>query len=192
MIEFLKNKFKERPIVFLAWTGVVFLAIITYYRVSSIPSVQVQYNELLKEKQLVEYNVLNGAGIDEDLEKIRSLTKMVSTHFMDPAEKASNFHYFFSLEELTGVKISNPRLGSIQAFGRSKNKVKDPNEPNLAVTEYTLSVEGTFQQLLKLIYELETGPLLARITKCIIDVGKNVTPGALSGVLEVSFLGKPD
>ena len=175
---------KKQPIGFAC--GVICLACIAllYFRGSKIEERQAEYEAKSAEASMIVTNVLNSAKLPEQVAEIQALSKELDSRLIRGGQLAVNQQYFYKLEAETEVKMSDMRQNPLSRGAKA---------PTLySAIPFTLSVQGSFSQLLVFLQRLETGPHFCRFTS--VSFVKSAAAADFSSMtlsLNLELLGTP-
>lgn len=107
-------------------------------------------------QQILE-NMSNGTGLAEQYEALTATTKELESRLVRSSERARNQQYFYRIESDTGVKEVNLQPSQTILSGQ-----KGPKTLYTGVG-YTISVKGSFRQILEFMDRLESGQHFFRL-----------------------------
>lgn len=136
----------------------------------------------------IQQNLAAGADLDRHLEILREQVEEINARLMERREVAVNYDYFYRMEEASGVRIQNieQRAGSVGAAAAV------PSVDLFDVIGYSLSVQGTFANIVGFIRSLESGRHFIRIQSVNLGSAAQTGTGAgrLNAQIELNVLGR--
>lgn len=157
-----------------------------YLDLQDTPQLKIDYDNLLKQRSVSDFNVNNSFEIEKNISEIKALDAEIRSRMLKPTDRTENFRYLFALEADTGVKIENPR--QVQEVPFPDENAKDSE---VVITHFKIDATGSYSQILKFIYQLQVGKFLGRITDLTISNSKLIDPSILNVSLEIAFFGFP-
>lgn len=168
---------------------IVFVCFFAFYlRMNLLTDLDIENGAVQSQVDQVEKNVQDGRTLSADLEKMKAAMATFDTRVIRPAELADNLKYFYELEAATQTSIADLRQ-SIPA------PVKGAPKAILSPVEYSVIVNGRFDQVISYISELERGRHFYRLKGVSIQRGRD-EPGKVGGTplvmsLNLELLGWP-
>ena len=148
---------------------------------SEIEQIDIRISTMLR-------NLTNSAGLEEDIEVVKSQISELDERMFQSQELATNYNYFFNIETSTNVSLSELKQVEIvkEDVNREKHKM-----PNLIVDAYVkirydMRANGTYQDLVHFMRTLEGGPSFYKLEKFRLSKSSAVGDELLS--MDVSFL----
>lgn len=137
---------------------VVILACVgfAYYRGDVIALSQTEYEAKSAEANQMASNVKGAPGLAEQVTEIQGLAKELESRLVRVNQLAVNLQYFYKLEADHGVKLLDVRQLVQPARRGPKTTIYDR-------VPFSLTVQGSYPQLVKFLAELENGRHLCRI-----------------------------
>ena len=128
-------------------------------------------------------NVRNSANLAEQVTEIQALSKELESRLMRSGQLAVNLQYFYKLEAENEVKLVDVR----QAGMNRSNKMQYVTVP------FSLTVSGTFTQLVNFLNRLQAGRHFCRVNSATFNKsgGASDTGGEMSLSLNLEVLGQP-
>ncbi len=154
-------KLKQYPI---AVGGVVFILVFGaafFMRKSKAPELEGERVKLEKKWQDIVDNTREATDIATHMEKISEYSAETQSRLMVRESKALNQQYFYGLEEETGLSLTLLAQSDAPPPPRPP-----PGKPNLTLyspVDFSVSVTGTFSEVLDFLYRLENGRYFTRI-----------------------------
>jgi hypothetical protein len=167
--------------------GVLSLGLIgaLYFRTGEIPEAETRLAEKTAEAERYTLNIKNGAQLKEQLERLTAANKAIETHIVRASQLGANAQYFYNLESETGVKlVADPRQ-------TTPATVAKPAKGSFVPVGFTVSVEGTFNQVLEFVRRLESGAHYSRVMTATCSVVSSKRNSPLTLALSLELLGQP-
>ena len=190
------NKLKAYPFAVGTFVLAIVCGLVVYFRSDELPKLEAELSKLDKEYNVIKFNELNAANIENDLEIATKLDEEIRSRLMDKDQKTQNVSYFYNLEEATGVVMNDPvQVGGERVIGggakRGKKGKKDDEALKLfSEIEFRVEIEGSFTQVMTFLYELRTGKYFSRIKTFNIMLAESLKEGRLKANFSVMMLGK--
>ena len=133
-------------------------------------------------------NITNSAGLEEDIEVVKSQILELEERMFQSQELATNYNYFFNIEKSTNVSLSDLKQVEIVTGDANQKKHKMPNPIADAYVKirYDMRVNGTFRDLVNFMRTLEGGPSFYQLEK--FRLSKSSAGGSELLSMDVSFL----
>ncbi|MGJ3241591.1 MAG: hypothetical protein ACFE0O_01335 [Opitutales bacterium] len=181
-------KIKQYPIAVGGGFLVLVMGVLLYLRGGMVPDLDRRYDELKAEIAVISANRDNAAGLESDVEAINDLLDAVTSELMVRDQRAINVNFFYELEEDLPVRlISVNQLDPAPTGGRGP---KLPTElDNFEVITFKVVTEGTFENVLRFLYQIRTGAKLLKV-RDVITLPSEAGPNQLSAELTIQALGK--
>jgi len=180
---------KKRPLVI--GCGALSLALLagSYLRSDRMSDLAGQLKTNEEEGNKILDNIRNGAGLAEQYEALTATTKDLESRLVRSSERARNQQYFYRIESDTGVKEIN-----LQPAQAGQVPQKGPKTLYTGVG-YTISVKGTFRQILDFLDHLETGQHFCRLVSATVaregQRGAAEATNAITLTLNLELMGLP-
>ena len=148
---------------------------------SEIEQIDIRISTMLR-------NITNSAGLEEDIEVVKSQILELEERMFQSQELATNYNYFFNIEASTNVSLSDLKQVEIVTEDANQKKRKMPNPIMDAYVKirYHMKATGTYQDLVNFIRNLEGGPSFYRLEK--FRLSKSSAGGDELLSMDVSFL----
>jgi hypothetical protein len=144
---------KKHPIS-LACAGISLACVLLlYFRSDKIAEYQKLNEQKTAEASVTIANVRNSEKLAEQTAALQAVNKELDSRVMRAGQLAGNLQYFYRMEADTGAKLLDVRQGSVRAGARTTTYTGVP---------YTVSVQGTFPQVLSFIGRLQNGNYFCR------------------------------
>lgn len=160
----LAEKIKEyRVLVFGLVTSIVLVGVY-FVRTGPASDLQMQFDALTDEVNLLQKNSYNGNELPSNLEKVKQYTDLMSDRFI--SQNLADIHdVFYTLERESGV--------SLEGFQRpemiSESITPTGSEVAYQPLSMAVTISGTFKNVLKFLHSLENSPLLYRYSALMIS-----------------------
>jgi hypothetical protein len=164
------------------------LAAILFFRSPLVAQLQEEVNDKQSEWDRIERNIRNSRELQAHVSLIEAHRNNLDGRLMSREEVAINYNYFYRLEELSGVSIvslsQNPPFA-----GQAPANV--PRLEDFDVIGYTISVEGSYQNVIKFMRLIDTGKHLTRMeTLNLSRAGREGGGQTVSASIQLFALGK--
>lgn len=148
---------------------------------SEIEQVNVRISSMLK-------NIKNSKGMEEDIEAIEEKVEKLNARMFQSQELATNYNYFFNLEDETGIKVSDLKQVGIaeEEVDPRKKKMPKPIIDSYEKIRYHLKASGEFGEIVNFLRKLEGGPSFYRLEKFRLAKSETSKTEILS--LDIAFL----
>ena len=125
---------------------------------SEIEQVNIRISSMLK-------NIKNSKGMEEDIEAIEEKVEKLNARMFQSQELATNYNYFFKLEDETGIKVSDLKQVGIaeEELDPRKKKMPKPIIDSYEKIRYHLKASGEFGEIVNFLRKLEGGPSFYRL-----------------------------
>lgn len=178
---------KKQPVGFACGALCLVCAGLLYFRSGKLDESQKEYDAKSAESARILTNVSNSKNLPEHLAEIQAQAKELDSRLVRAGQLAVNLQFFYKLEAETEVKLLDVR---------QDNSPKGTKTLFVGVP-YSLSVQGSYKQLLTFLHRLEDGSRLCHFNN--IGVNKSggsadatAGPGAIMTMsLNIELLGLP-
>ncbi len=125
---------------------------------SEIEQVNIRISSMLK-------NIKNSKGMEEDIEAIEEKVEKLNARMFQSQELATNYNYFFNLEDEIGIKVSDLKQVGIaeEELDPRKKKMPKPIIDSYEKIRYQLKASGEFGEIVNFLRKLEGGPSFYRL-----------------------------
>jgi len=152
---------KKQPIGFACGAVCLVCAGLLYFRSGEIGESQKDYDAKSAESARILANVSNSKNLPEQLAEIQTLAKELDSRLIRAGQLAVNLQFFYKLEAETGVKLIDVR---------QNNPVKGAKTLFTGIP-FSLSVQGSYTQLLAFLHRLEDGSRFCHFTNISLNAG---------------------
>ena len=135
----------------------------------------------------METNIRQGDDLEEHLRQLREQNTLIDERLMERGEVASNYNYFYQIEEAVGVRVE-----AIQQRGQAAGvAAARPSVDLYDLIGYSMTVRGSFSDLITFIQELEGGRYFIRLESINLSRAQGGSEGSeLSAQIELNVLGR--
>jgi Tfp pilus assembly protein PilO len=157
------NVCKRRPLLMVCVVVCVILGAALYLRSGRVTEIEATLEDRSKLLRKLEANVKNAAQLEEQTEALREVNKRIREAALQEGELALNQQLFLRLEAETGVKLVDLRPQPVPPPAKNAKNAKSPSSGEFMPMRFSLSVTGTYQNLIAFMKRLESGESLAKI-----------------------------
>lgn len=127
---------------------------------SEIEQVNIRISSMLK-------NIKNSTGLEADIESIEGKIEELNARMFQAQELATNYNYFFNLEDETGIKVSDLKQVGIaeDAVDPKMKRMPKPVVNSYEKIRYHLKATGEYAEIVNFLRKLEGGPSFYRLEK---------------------------
>ena len=163
----------------------VILGVMIYLRSENAGENQSLLQQTTAEGEKILATVKNGASLNEQLHALTAAAHELDQHCLHAGELAKNLQYFYRLEAETGVKLTDIHQGGIAPQPKTGPKRLFTPIP------YTLTVQGSYRQVIDLLGHLETGTHFFRFNSFVCSRAAEAQTDTLALNLSFELLGLP-
>jgi len=182
------DKLRDYPIAVVGALVFIVCVAVVFVRRDVVPELSVQETELIARLRTINDNVIDSKDLEQDAESLLSYVASIDERLFNRNERSINTAFFYSYEDKLDIIISNVS----QLTDEDPALIKDgPNELSLhSGIVYEIRVDGTFQEILEFMYEIQQADALMRIANFEVYASTAVgaAPGTLSAKLHVVVL----
>jgi hypothetical protein len=182
------DKLRDYPIAVVGALVFIVCVAVVFVRGDVVPELSVQETELIARLRTINDNVIDSKDLEQDAESLLSYVASIDERLFNRNERSINTAFFYSYEDKLDIIISNVS----QLTDEDPALIKDgPNELSLhSGIVYEIRVDGTFQEILEFMYEIQQADALMRIANFEVYASTAVgaAPGTLSAKLHVVVL----
>ena len=124
------------------------MLVLTFTRSGSLDTLETELMERQDQSNRLKNNLRYSAGLDEQLAALQQAVAVVESKTINPGALATNLQFFYRLEQELGVTMVDLRQGVVLESNEQREYLTVP---------YTVSVEGTYLQILDFLQHLEEG-----------------------------------
>ena len=144
--------------------------------------------ELNAKLDKIRLNIKHSENIEQDTRELKRFVNLIEERLFVGEERSTNINFFYSFEDKLDIVISEV---SQVTGNNSKFSKGGPNELTLyAVVDYSITLRGTFKEILRFLYEIDRIDSIVRVTDFQIDtaVGREDGPGKLLAKVRIAVL----
>ncbi len=178
---------KKHPLGVACGLVTVVCAALLYQRSDNIGASQTELDARTAEATKMIANVRNSTGLAEQVAEIQAQRKELEGRLLKAGQLAVNLQYFYKLEAETEVKLQ----GDVRQGMAAKT-----NKSYIGVP-FTVSVQGTYPQVVNFINKLQNGRHFCHITMATLNKGSGSDSAAAVAerdmmlTLNLELLGQP-
>ena len=180
--------FKKHPIGSVCGALAIILAGLLYFRNDLIAENQASADAKAAEAAQILSNTRHAEGLAQQVEQMQAFGQEIDSRLIRAGQLGINLQYFYKLEAKNQVKLLDVRQGLPPKVSKGLY---------LGIP-YTLSVQGSFKQVVSFLQHLENGPHFCHFTTATYSkaasAGVDAPSGAAGGVtlnLTLELLGLP-
>jgi len=182
------DKLRDYPIAVIGALVFVGCVAVVFVRGDVVADLSVQETELIARIQTINKNVIASKNLEQDVESLLGYVATIDERLFNRNERSINTAFFYSFENKLDIIISNVS----QLTDEDPALIKGgPNELSLhSGIVYEIRVDGTFQEILGFMYEIQKADALMRITnfEVYVSTAQGAAPGTLSAKLRIVVL----
>ena len=182
------DKLRDYPIAVIGALVFVGCVAVVFVRGDVVADLSVQETELIARIQTINKNVIASKNLEQDVESLLGYVATIDARLFNRNERSINTAFFYSFENKLDIIISNVS----QLTDEDPALIEGgPNELSLhSGIVYEIRVDGTFQEILEFMYEIQQADALMRIANFEVYASTAVgaAPGTLSAKLHVVVL----
>ncbi len=175
---------KKHPVGVASALIAIGCGVVLYMKSGDVAASQAENEARSAEAAKMITNVRNSANLAEQVAEIQAQRKEFEGRLMKAGQLAVNLQYFYKLETETEVKLADVRQGNVSRNSRGQ----------FTGVPFTVTVEGTYPQVINFLGRLQNGRHFCRINSANFTraSGSNV-PGAadMTLALTLELLGQP-
>jgi Tfp pilus assembly protein PilO len=177
----LMEKFRRYPIPTISVVIVLLCLVAYYFRIDLISDLDARQSEVLDQRNQVDLNLVAGGNLAEHMNEMRTRFAALEERVVQPYDLASNMNYFYQLESNSGVGLGELKQNASSDKPVPKNK--------LGGVGYTVSMTGSFAQIVGAFNELENGQRFYRLRHFNLERGREVNGSVIQLSLNLELLG---
>ena len=182
------DKLRDYPIAVIGALVFVGCVAVVFVRGDVVADLSVQETELIARIQTINKNVIASKNLEQDVESLLGYVATIDSRLFNRNERSINTAFFYSFENKLDIIISNVS----QLTDEDPALIEGgPNELSLhSGIVYEVRVDGTFQEILGFMYEIQKADALMRITnfEVYVSTAQGAAPGTLSAKLRIVVL----
>jgi hypothetical protein len=183
---------KRNPISFVCGALSIVFGLTIYLRDEEIPGAEAEMALRTADRDRAALNIKYSAQLNEQAESLAASVKEIESRLVRPGELGNNTQYFYTLEKLTGIKITDLRQSTLSgAVGAASGAVaaRAPKVTYLPVG-FAIGAQGTLPQILNFLRQLENGSHYSRVLSASIVGNSAPRNQILSISLTLELLGQ--
>ena len=185
------DKLRQYPVAVICAVILLLLVFIVFLRGSVTSDLSVQESDLNSRIRTISENIKNAKGLKQDTEKLDAMVEQIDLSLFNRYERAININFFYGLEDMAGVVISN--IGQLSESDAIYAKGGARKLELYSTLVYNINVSGSFSNILKFLYELDRVDPLIRVAEFNVSREGGVLGGAnVDARLRVLVLAKKD
>ena len=190
-LEGLIRKIRQYPLVTVFGAISLILIIAILIRNPKVSSLQEINDQREREWTTVRTNHERSAGLEAEVEKLRSFSEEVNRRLISADAIANNYNYFYRIERQTGIRIVNIQQLPV-ASARRPQYLPELNDFDLV--PFNLTFQGSFDVTMTFLQGIERGEHLVRIESISINrdegTGTSSNQRTLVTRMEMNILGR--
>jgi hypothetical protein len=179
--EDLKEKFRRYPIPTISGVIVVLCLLAYYFRIDLISNLDARQDDVLDQRNQVDLNLVAGGNLAEHMVEMRSRFAALEERVVQPYDLANNMNYFYQIETSTGVGLADLKQNASSDKPAPKN--------SLGGVGYSVTMSGSFAQIVAVFNELENGSRFYRLRTFNLERGREVNGAVVQLSLNLDLLG---
>jgi hypothetical protein len=180
---------KKQPLALVCAFLCMVLAAGTYFRRDALAAARVDLENKTAEGEHIIDNVKNAAQLNEQYAAIAQATQAIESRLVHVDQLAVNLQYFYKLESDTQTKLGDLRQAGVV------NSWKGAGKAAYSPIGYSVSVQGSYPQLLDFLRRIENGEHFSHVhnlTLAHASSGPDQNNSAMLSLrLELELLGLP-
>jgi len=166
------DKLKQYPLAVLCGGLLIVFIVIIFLRGGVASDLSVEESDLNSRIRTIEQNTKNSNNLKRDAEDLNVIVEQIDARLFDRDERAININFFYAVEDRVDVVVSGisqlPQEDPIYAKG-------GPRELKLHSTlVYNISLNGSFENILRFFYELYRVDPLIRVADYQLSAARGV------------------
>jgi len=181
----IKALFRKYPTGFIASSVAIVVLGLFFYRHEALAEMQAEVEQSTSDGQRQATNVNYASMLDPQLQAMEVANTNVASRLINPNDLANNLQYFYKLESEAGVKLLNTPQPASQNIKAAKGLY--------VPVQYTVSVQGSYSQVLTFLRKLEQGVYYCRVKSAVCSQAQQANEKAPAEVvlsLTVELLGR--
>ena len=160
---------KKNPSLFVGVIALILVGGFGLLRANQITKLSQLEANLKMELDTIHSNVKHSKGIESDTRQLKNLVDSMEDRLFVSEEQSTNINFFYSLEDELNITISE-----VSQLGQTNRRYseKGPDELKIySVVSYNITLNGTFREILRFVYEIYQMDFIMRITDVEIETG---------------------
>ena len=165
------EKFKQNPWLAFGLAFTLLCGGFTWIRANHLNQLTAKESELINQLETIRGNAKHSKNIEQDIQNLETHVASIDERLFSREERAINVDFFYKFEEKFNILISEVE----QVDEENRRFAKDGfDELKLySVIMYNITLDGTFQEMLKFLYEIYQLKAIMRITDFQINITDN-------------------
>ena len=159
---------------------IVLLAVANYFLRESQTALTTSHDTVRRNGEDMLLSLSGLPRVSTEYASVKEATDFIDANLIREGELAENLGYFYQLETLSKVHITQ--------LGQLSSQPGAADAPYIAIP-FSIRATGTYRQVLRFIHELESGPRLCRVTTYGLTGGTGEDRVQLD--LNIEMLGRP-
>lgn len=184
------EKLKQNVWLSVGILVILICGVVNLLRANQLSRFAAKEAELINQMDTINENQKKSQNIEQDIQELDAWVASINERLFVEEERAINIDFFYSFEERLDVLISEVKQLEEKNSRYAKNGL---DELKLySVVTYSITVNGSFREVLRFLYEIQQVESIMRVTDFQIDsTGKNDSgSGKLIAKLRVAVLAK--
>lgn len=172
---------KKHPIGVVCGLIAIASGVLLYLHSGDIALSQAENEARTAEAKKMIANVSNSKDLAKQVAEVQALSKELESRLMRAGQLAVNLQYFYKLEAENEVKLADVRQGGV-----NKN-----TKMQYATVPFSVTVQGTFPQLVNFLNRLQAGRHFCRVNAATFNKSGGDTGTEMTLTLNLDILGQP-
>lgn len=170
------DKIKAFPIAVASGVLFILFVVAIFMRSGVADELSIAESELTSRLRVIDKNIKSSIGINQDTEDLELIVEEMDSRLFNRYERAVNISFFYEFEELADVVISD-----INQLSQA-DPIYDKDGPRSlklhSTLVYSMTLSGSFKDILKFCYEIQQAEALIRIADFQVSRSENELGGA--------------
>lgn len=175
---------KKHPVGSVCALLCIACGVIWYFRGDAVELARSELEARSAEDQKIATDVRNAHELPQHLESMQAAAKQLDDRLVRVTQLASNLQFFYRLESETGVKLLDVRQNPLPT-------VKGAAKSLYLAVPFTVSVQGSYKQVMDFIGRLEKGQRVSHFSSVTFTKGSALDSSSLNANINLELLGKP-
>ena len=153
---------KKNPSILFGIVALVIILTVGFLRFNQLTELSVLESELNLQLDRINANIKHSENIEQDTQKLKALVETIDERLFIAEERSTNIDFFYSFEDKLDILISEVDQLERKNIRFSKG---GPDSLKLySVINYEITVEGSFHEILRFLYEIYQTDNIMRIS----------------------------
>jgi hypothetical protein len=159
-----------------------------YLRFDLVDQLSARESQLIKRMQTINQNIKNSKNLGTEVEVLSDQIITINERLFRRSARSMNTNFFYSFEDRLDIYISDVKQLAVESPALMKGGAKELTLYSGIMYDVTLI--GTFQEILRFIYEVQKVDSLMRVADFEVTsaTSPGAVPGALRGQLRIAVL----